>query len=212
MTVLELLKLMGSLSFGEQNVTETENALFLQYLNLAHYELYAETASFNEGLSVSETIQKQQDQGSVDLSRNPHVMSVVCLPSLLLTLPQVSLQDALQDDPTLKKPGNPRGYILQHKTLTLVPYQAAPLSVLVWYIPEVSPLLQTTPENEIPYPRVYHQLLAEGALYYLFQDQSGFKNPQKMMEANRRWNLGKQRLLGYLRGLNSIDLSTFSSV
>ena len=45
MTVVQILTLMGSLSFGDKNITETETSLFLNYLNLAHLELYGERYS-----------------------------------------------------------------------------------------------------------------------------------------------------------------------
>ena len=212
MMVAQILNLMGSLSFGDQNVTETETSLFLQYLNLAHLELYGETATFNQDLYIQENLQKPENARLVDLSKTPCVMGVVYVPSLKIKLRKVSFQESIEHDPDGSHKGDLKRYCLQKNHLILLPYQSAPLSLVVWYIPDATLFMETTPEEEIPYPVSYHTLLADGALYYLFQDQSGFKNPQKMTEAKRRWVLGKQRLLSYLKGSNSIALSTFRNL
>ena len=212
MTVAQILTLMGSLSFGDKNITETETSLFLNYLNLAHLELYGETASFNQALYEFEEINKPADRGSVTLPLHPSIIGVVYVPDLKKTLEPISMQYAIRNDPDVGKRGEVARYSLQKNKMILWPFDPAPRDIVVWYIPEASLFVENTPESEIPYPRSYHNILADGALYYVFQDQSGFKNPQKMEEAKRRGILGKQRLLSYLRGSNNISLSTFSNL
>lgn len=212
MTVVQILTLMGSLSFGDKNITETETSLFLNYLNLAHLELYGETASFNQALYRSEEPEKLQDISYVILENPPYIMGQVYVPSLKKHLQQISMQEAIQEDPDFTKTGTLDKYVVHKQLIKLLPYDPSPIDLLVWYIPEASLFVKNTPEAEIPYPRSYHNILADGALYYVFQDQSGFKNPQKMEEAKRRWILGKQRLLSYLRGFNKTSLSTFSNL
>jgi hypothetical protein len=51
---------MGHLSLGNDNINATERAIFLQYLNLAHFELYQGTASLNQALYDFEEIDKAQ--------------------------------------------------------------------------------------------------------------------------------------------------------
>ena len=213
MTVAQILTLMGSLSFGDKNITETETSLFLNYLNLAHLELYGETASFNQMLYEFEVLEKEEHEADVILAKTPYVMGMVYVPSLKKKLKQFPLQEAIEDNPDRSKRGVVKGYTLEKgNRLVVWPFDPKPLPLVVWYIPEASLFIERTPESEIPYPRSYHNILADGALYYVFQDQSGFKNPQKMEEAKRRWILGKQRLLSYLRGSNNISLSTFSNL
>ena len=212
MNVIQLLNLMGSLSLSEDNISASENAIFLQYLNLAHLELYAETATFNTDLYIQEHIDKPADISSFSLTYTPFVMGVVAVPSLKKRLKSVSLEEAFQEDPDLNHQGPISGYTLKKNKVILLPYQAEALSVVVWYIPHAKLFLETTPEADIPYPLSYQNILADGALYYVFQEEGGFKNPQKMMDAKQRWVLGKQRLLSYLKGAHSIPLSTFSNL
>lgn len=209
MTVIELLKMMGSLSLGEQNIAASENAIFLQYLNLAHLELYGETASWNTDLYIQENINKPANISSFNLAHTPLVMGTVSVPSAKKHLKRISLEEAFQGDPDLTHEGPVTGYTVQKNKVLLLPFEAQALSLVVWYIPQASPLQETTPEAEIPYPVTYHNLLADGALYYVFQEEGGFKNPQKMMDAKQRWVLGKQRLISYLKGANHRVLSTY---
>jgi hypothetical protein len=73
-------------------------------------------------------------------------------------------------------------------------------------------LTEATAEAEIPYPVAYHPVLADGALYYLFQEEGGFKDAQKDIQARVRWETGKSRLLSYLYYSSGQAFSTFSSI
>jgi hypothetical protein len=84
--------------------------------------------------------------------------------------------------------------------------------VIVWYVPQPSSLSEETEEGDIPYPVAYHPVLADGALYYLFQEEGGFKDAQKDVQARVRWETGKSRLLSYLYNSSGQTFSTFSSV
>jgi hypothetical protein len=70
--------------------------------------------------------------------------------------------------------------------------------------------LGTGEPGDIPHP--VYPVLADGALYYLFQEEGGFKNTQKELEARKRWETGKSRLLSYLYTSSGQTFSTFSSV
>lgn len=212
MTVVQLLTLMGHLSLGNDNITPVERAIFLQYLNLAHYELYQVTATFNQDLYTKQEINKPANVGLIDLPEKPFVMGGVSVPSLRATLKKISIQRALEMDPELKQPGPLTSYVLKKNTILLVPYQAMPLNVVIWYIPEVVPLTEDTQESNIPYPLAYHPVLVDGALYYLFQEEGGFKNAQKALAAEQRWEMGQSRLLSYLYNASGETLSTFSNL
>ena len=84
--------------------------------------------------------------------------------------------------------------------------------VSVWYTPQPSLLTENTDESEIPYPPAYHPVLVDGGLYYLFQQEGGFKNTTKENEALIRWQNGKTRLLSYLYTSSGEFLPTFSNV
>ncbi len=82
----------------------------------------------------------------------------------------------------------------------------------VVFVPQPKFLKAETPEDDIPYPLAYHPVLVDGALYYLFQEEGGFKSPQKAQAAEQRWEIGKTRLISYLYQASGSSFSTFSSV
>ena len=212
MQVLDILNLMGTLSLGNDNITAQERAIFLQYLNLAHFELYQETANFNQDLFISQNIPNVPGNNYVTLARQPFLINTVYLPSLKRELKRISVVDALKDDPDLSKTGSPYQYIGRGQNIEFFPKKTTAISVVVWYIPQPSLLAETTLEANIPYPIVYHPILADGALYYLFQEEGGFKNAQKANAAQDRWEIGKTRLLSYLYNSSGQTFSTFSNV
>lgn len=78
MTVSDLLGLMANLSVGLDNTNAAERAIFLQYLNLAHFELYQETASFNQDLIIQEEHETQEDNVNlIELEHLPYTMNTV---------------------------------------------------------------------------------------------------------------------------------------
>ena len=210
MTVAYLLTLMGHLSLGNDNISAAERAIFLHYLNLAHFELYQVTATFNQDLIVFETLTNVQGENTVTLARSPYAMQSVYDQTHQKKLTRISLADLLKKDPAFKATGYPLQYFLHSRVIHFYPLQTAVMSVKVGYVPQ--PVLLTEQEQEIPYPLAYHPVLVDGALYYLFQEEGGFKNAQKATEAERRWDTGRSRLLSYLYNASGETLSTFSSV
>lgn len=212
MQVSDLLVLMANLSVGLDNTTPSERAIFLQYLNLAHLELYQQTANFNQDLIIQETLSNEENENTITLSQTPYVMNAVYDVMHKQVLDRISYTDLLMQDPALSATGNPKQYFLQKNLLQFYPTQTAITQVNVWYIPQPSLLTEMTAEEDIPYPLAYHPVLVDGALYYLFQQEGGFKNTTKENEARERWNIGKTRLLSYLYTSSGEFLSTFSNV
>ena len=212
MQVSDLLGLMANLSVGLDNTTPTERLIFLQYLNLAHFELYQETANFNQDLILQENLANLENTPTVTLSQIPYVMNAVYDVTHKQTLNRISRADLVAQDPALAATGNPKKYFLQKNILQLYPTQTAVTQVHVWYTPQPSRLTEETAEAEIPYPLAYHPVLVDGGLYYLFQQEGGFKNTTKENEALIRWQNGKARLLSYLATASGEFFSTFSSV
>jgi hypothetical protein len=234
MRVSELLTVMGHLSVGNDNVTPTERAIFLQYLNLVHLQLYQETANFNQDLLIMESFPPQQagqEQAAADqvdggqkpytitLSKMPYLVSSVYTLTDKKPLRRLSVGEAA--DLTLTQSlsgasapgtGTPLAYSFQKNIISFIPDPPSPIPVIVWYVPQPSPLSEETEEGDIPYPAAYHPVLADGALYYLFQEEGGFKDSQKDIQARVRWETGKSRLLSYLYCSGGQTFSTFSSV
>jgi hypothetical protein len=224
MRVSELLTLMGHLSVGNDNVTPTERAIFLQYLNLAHLQLYQETANFNQDLLIMESFPAhpqeagngQADDGqrpsAITLSRMPYLVSSVYTLTDKKPLRRLSVGEAADLTLTQSLSGAPLAYTVQKSVISFVPGPPSPIPVVVWYVPQPSSLSEETEEGDIPYPVAYHPVLADGALYYLFQEEGGFKDAQKDVQARVRWESGKSRLLSYLFHSSGQTFSTFSSI
>ena len=212
MEVSTLLSLMGNLSLGNDNITAVERSIFLQYLNLAHLELYQVTANFNQDLLIQVTLANQVDSNQVQLPETPYLVSSVYDLSHQRQLRRISLSDAITKDPAFTANGNPTQYFVQRDVFEFIPTQTAITSINVWYVPQPTTLTEQTPEQDIPYPLAYHQVLVDGALYYLFQEEGGFKNLQKAQAAQARWEVGQTRLLAYLYNSSGQLFSTFSSV
>ena len=221
MRISELLALMGNLSVGNDNVTPFERAIFLQYLNLAHLELYQATANFNQDLFLLENLVKLQGSNSVALSRMPYLILSVYDVTYKQRLEQLSIVDAINHNPGFNGQEQagldtlgkllPCQYIIQKDAIRFIPAPTGIMSVIVWYIPQPSSFTEATEEKDIPYPIAYHPVLVDGALYYLFQEEGGFKSSQKEAEAKARWEAGKSRLLSYLYASSGQTLSTFSN-
>ena len=212
MEVQKLLTLMGNLSLGNDNITQVERAIFLQYLNLAHLELYQVTANFNQNLLIQETVANQAGLNYAQLSGTPYLVNSVYDLTHQRQLRRISLTDAIERDPAFVSTGNPCQYFVRQDMIRFVPVQTAVTSIKVWYVPQPITLTEQTPEQDIPYPMAYHPVLVDGALYYLFQEEGGFKNLQKSTDAQRRWAVGQTRMLAYLYNSSGTSFSTFSSV
>jgi len=212
MEVSTLLNLMGNLSLGNDNITAVERGIFLQYLNLANLELYQVTANFNQDLLVQVTLANKVNSNQVQLPKTPYLVNSVYDLTHQRQLRRISLSDAITKDPAFTAKGNPIQYFVQKDLLQFVPTQTAITSINVWYVPQPIILGENTLEQDIPYPLAYHPVLVDGALYYLFQEEGGFKNLQKAQAAQARWEVGKTRLLAYLYNSSGQLFSTFSSV
>lgn len=212
MNVLDIINLMGNLSIGNDNVTNTEQYIFLKYLNIAHFELYRATANINQSILVSETITNNPNQNEWPLSQAPLLVYKVYIPSLTRGLKYLSLYEIMEKDPDLSKTGVPYHYFVQGNIVKLQPVQTSVYSAVIWYIPGPTEFAITSSSSDIPYPEFFQSILADGALYYLFLDEDGFKNTQKQMEAKERWSKGKSSLISYFYNMSGKPISTFSNV
>ena len=216
MQVSALLSLMGNLSLGNDNITKEEWTIFLQYLNLAHLELYQVTANFNQDLLTHVTLANPAGSNQVQLPEIPYLVNSVYDLTHQRQLHKVCLSEViakdLEQDPLSNNTGHPTKYFVQKDILQFVPMQTAITAIKIWYIPQPIILAENTPEQDIPYPFAYHPVLVDGALYYLFQEEGGFKNLQKAVDAKERWEVGQTKLLSYLYNASGAVLSTFSSV
>ena len=212
MNVAQMISLMGTLGIGETLAEDASKQIALQYLNLAHDQLYRETANINASIWVDETLTSVNNNPTIVLSEIPFLIAKVFLKGQMCPLKPLSVLDFVQYQFDNLLQGPPLVYMFQLNTVSFYPSQPdTSYEFTVWYAPKRTPLNEFTTEDSIPYPAEYQSVLVDGALYYLFQDESGFKNPQKENEALRRWNQGRADLTAYLYGSNNQRISTFSN-
>jgi len=214
MQVAELITLMGHLSVGNDNITAAERGIFLHYLNLGHLELYQETANFNQELIITEhhvTQPAENGEQAATLSRMPYLVDGVFDQTHQRPLCRFSVGELTNGTFAASTGRTSFGYAVQKNILSFMPALSGAFSVTVWYIPQPSRLREDMGETDIPYPIAFHPVLVDGALYYLFQEEGGFKSSQRETEAKARWQTGKTRLLSYLFSSGGQGLSTFSN-
>lgn len=210
MQISQMIALMGNLSVGLDNVTREDQNIFLQYLNLAHFELYQDTANINQDIFINEVVVSNYNVAT--LSHIPFLIISAFDVTNRNSLEESSLSDILHDDPIFTDTGYPESFFVQKNLLNFHPIQTSNVTMNVWYAPQPQSLTLATAEVDIPYPTAFHPVLVDGALRYLFQDEAGFKNPVQHQAADKRWEVGKSRLFAYLFNTKGSHISTFQSV
>lgn len=213
MKVSEIIDLIATLSVGLDNIQKSDVEIYLKYLNLAHRELYRLTAQFNQDLIISETLINTQGSNTLTLSQIPVCINKVFVPLLNIYLPRISMVDVIDIDPSFQQTGYPVRYFCQKNVIQFYPKQTVNVyETIVWYCPPCSDFTIDTPESDIPYPVDYHSVLAKGALKYVFQEESGFRNTPQQVDALKDWENGSKELISSLINSGSQTFSTFRRV
>lgn len=208
-----MLDQMSLLSVGPDTAPEGVRSIYLQYLNLAHFDFYNETALLNDDVMVSETLMTDPVTQKITLSNIPLNVSKVYDPVTFRFLEKKSLEDFIFYQSHFQYGVTPHVYTVAKQVLTI--YPLAPETQYTYnclYVPQPVNLLESTDENDIPYPLAYHGYLVDGALYYLFQDEEGFKSTSKSLQHQEKFEKGKSRLLSYLINSSNKEIRTFSNV
>ena len=213
MNVKDMLSLMRTLGIGEVYNDKESEEIYLRFLNLAHDELYALTSTFNDDLYIQETITSLPGSTSISLSMDPFIISKVWIPEVRHYLEGMSVDDSDDYQMQYDSPGYPKIYYIIKRFIHFFPIASnIPYTFKVSYKPDVIPIEKNTPESAIPYPRSFHRVLVNGALYYLFQDESGFKNTIKEKSAEKKWEDGKKDLVSYLYGRSKQKNSMYERI
>ena len=208
MDVSQILDILIGFGVRSDLISTDEKSTYLKYVNLAHQELYALTAVLNPDLVSA--LQLNITDGYGTLPNKPYQLITVTDNNQANTssanLKQRSVSQMVKDypqwgfeDPDIVK-GTPQYYLLRDKTLYLVP--STDTTVTINYIPNPQDFVLETPADEIPYPIVFHKILIDGALRYLYQDvnESSVKDDMRIRQAVLNWEMGKGRLVNYLAG------------
>lgn len=212
MNVSDILNDIGLLGVGLENPTSEDQAVFLKYLNLAHFDLFRKTAALNPKVIVlHQTV--NANNGVLDpLAFYPFLVKKVYVVQQNWLLNPISIDVIQKDDPSISKvETRPQYWYYYNNTLNIYPLYTGQIGV--FYIPDPISLEADTYEINIPYPVAFHPILIDGACYYLFQGEGAFKDALKMQTALARWEQGKTELMSYLTTLAGQSYySTFSRV
>ncbi len=212
MNVSDMIGIMRTLGIGQVYSDNESKTIFLSFLNLAHNQLYRETANLNDDILVKETLTNDPIQGYITLSQNPFSISRIRLVGTTCILDGLSVLDLDSYEARNVNSGNPSVYSNSKKIVNFYPFvNGNSYQFSTFYPPRITALDETTLEEDIPYPIEYHDVVVNGALYYLFQDESGFKNPKKEGEALSRWDEGRVDLKSYLFGKSRLSINTFEN-
>lgn len=213
MNVSDMINVMKTLGIGQVYGDDETNQIFLTFLNLANDQLYSETANINSGILVNEpALVSVINQNSVTLTKTPFSISRVFPVGKKNALDGKSVLDFADYQFANSDSNDPSVYTSIGKNLMFWPFvNDISYTMNVWYAPERTMLDLTTQESGIPYPASYQRVLVDGALYYLFQDESGFKNPKKENSAMERWDKGRMDLKSYFYGSNKMSIRTFEN-
>jgi hypothetical protein len=214
MLVGDVLNFASQLSMGLDSPTADDAAIWLGYLNLAHFELFAQTATVNAGIPLI-TDKLNVTDGVCD----PFTQSIYSVRSAYRIDINRVLQPTTYDKVLAQDPG---GQILANPThwyiINSILY-TWPISTLtiedgsgVGVIYNTQPIVFGMNDDlSLYYPVAFHPLLIDGTCYYMFQSETGFKNQEKMRTAEMRWTKGKTNLFNYFIALGGkTSFSTFN--
>jgi len=181
MNVDSIISRIAKLSSDEDSPDLESQQRILDYVNLAHFEIYQRTAVLNSNrLGTTEDL--TQTAGSSTISAEPFkVLSVVDLDEERL-LEERHIEDIEQDYPMIDDIGSP-DYFYLSGTTTLNTYPLNNADVRIRYIPMPTELALGGAESTIPYPSPYHRALIMGGLYYMYQDERDFRTVQEISVA-----------------------------
>lgn len=214
MQIIDMLENMALLSVGPDSLTTKTKSIFLKYLNIANREIYGKTSSINPDIVINETIQVPLNNSTVDVDKE------------IFSIYNIYVKD--KRNPLFLKPYmdfiayKKRGFFNQSdpeicsfrkKTVFIYPIKTnVQYELDIFYTAHCTPLTEATAEEDIPYPKTYHDVLVDGALYYLFSDEEGFKSVRNKLEAKERKEERLKSLISYLNSNQNQNISTYSEI
>ena len=222
MDVTEILKILATLSIGLDDIdvtNENDNdvIVFLRYINLVYIQLLQATASENP-LIINLHEKLDCTDGVLSPTSEPiFIPKIIYNVSSNLPLLASLEGEIIQNDPSLKQTGGPFQWYYANGVINVYPLTTSLLinggGFGIRYIPQPSLLKLTSLSSDILMPPMYQQILADGASYYVFQSETGFKDQTKMISSQARWEDGKRQLFSYMKNISGKKiLSTYSPV
>jgi hypothetical protein len=222
MNVSEILNLLATLSIGLDDIdvtnpNDSDVVVFMRFINLAYFELLQATIS-ESPIVVNLNEQLDCTNGVLAATAAPiFIPKVIYNISTNYPLLGALEEDILKVDPGLKITGTPQKWYQANGVINVYPLTTSLVNAGggfgIRYIPQPFPLLYNSPSSDILIPSLYQQILADGASYYVFQSETGFKDQNKMLSAQARWEDGKKKLFSYMKNISGKKiLSTYSPI
>ncbi len=218
MDVSQILSLMGILSIGLDEPSPTDAAVFLQFINLAYIEILQETIGQNPYVNKVNDLLDCTNGICSATSQPIFIPKVVYNIAQNLPLTGSTYDEIIKRDPSLSnKNGFTLEWYMSGGSICVYPNVTSLLinggGIGVRYITDPPFLTALTTSNNIMIPTLYQQVLADGACYYMFQSETGFKDQLKMASAMERWEEGKRKLFAYMVRISGKKIfSTYSPV
>ena len=196
MDVKEILALMAQTSIGIDNPTSMTQDLYLNYLNLYHFELYNKTFKINPFIAkdrihwIDITNNIVIGEGDESLKAN----SILQLNKIhwIKTFDNKDVGDTLpykiQDNVIIID--KPIGFFKEEDNW-----------ISIDYIPNPVNLEQTTVKEDIPYPVAFQQVLVYGASYHMYQNEGGMRSTSQMQFNMVKCKEFENNLMTYLYDL-----------
>lgn len=212
MNVKEIITLLSTLSIGLDDPSESDTVVFLRYLNLAYFELLRSTILKNPIYPKTRETLVCTNGVLSPTSNNIYSIRRVYVPDSNKFLNETNFDYISKIDPALLYTSTtPELYYYNSGNVNIYPIYTGNIGIV--YCSNPSSLNINSLSSDIYIPELYHSVLIDGASYYLFQSETGFKNEIKMQESLNKWKEGKTLLSEYLVTLGGQKYySTYSSV
>lgn len=208
MNVSDILDIIGDFSVSGSNVTEEQRNLFLRYLNLYKDSLYRKIAAFDNNLI---TVQRSNDIYDSNVGLELASASLMFVSSVInlnnsFSLKKISKIDAYKlyykvDSFIESEPETFTTYWNRENNLFYILVYPSPtnINVAISFIDNPDDFNEDTLSANIPFPPLYHQVLVDGTLWYVFQEIGGFRDSLKAREAKDRCLKGENELSCFLQ-------------
>lgn len=206
MDVSEILSLLATLSIGLDDPDDGDTLVFMKYINLAYFELLQSV------LTESPTVVKLHEQldctnGVLSAtSQSIFIPKVVYDIATNVPMSGTTEEDILKFDPAVIKTGNPQKWYYANGVINTYPLSTTTVDAGggfgIRYIAQPAPLTALSVSSDILIPASYQQVLADGASYYVFQSETGFKDQNKMLSAQAKWENGKKILFSFMKNIS----------
>lgn len=197
MTVSEIIELIAIVSFNDDNPSATDRARILRYINLANDQVFSKVSQIGSAfISQNTNLTLVNNEVALPTDHYKTIRVVDTTNNAVITAKEVeAIEEEL--DPSLSQQGRPQFYYIEGGNIKVWPLQDVNLRMR--YTPVNTPLVDETSADNILYPAPFHQVLVDGGLYYMFEDERDRRAIQEIAIAGQRFDDRLAALIEYYR-------------